>query len=108
MLDALAHAARVYANAFAELRARLEGRDDDEGIRVTTGYVSVAGLVLPADVAIRSGVAAARAMNTRTGGRTPARSGVGAGGSPSGAAPPEPLVALVVKQLAVEPDVRPL
>ena len=115
ILDGLGHAAHVYTNAFAERRERLQGRDDDEGIRVTTGYVSVAGLVLPPDVAIRSGLAAARALNTRTGTRPPAprpdAAAAASAGAPRAAvraAPAEPLVALVVKQLSAEPDVRPL
>jgi hypothetical protein len=96
--DPLAAAARDYTASFASLRDDLQGHDDDEGIRITTGYIGVTALVLPADVAMRSGLAAARAMNMR--GSTPR--------APARATPPapEPLVVLVMKPLAFEPDKR--
>lgn len=96
----LARAAKAYTKAFEELRERLEGRDDDEGVRITTGYVSIAGMVLPADVAMRSGLAAARSMQMRGMG-VPSRNG--AGGHVR-TAPPERLVVLVIKQLNARPD----
>lgn len=103
LLERLARAAHVYTVAFTALRERLSGRDDDEGMRITTGYVGVVGQVLPADVAMRSGLAAARAMNMRTG--TVAPTGPGAAKTTT---TPDPLVVLVVKPLIAEPDVKPL
>jgi hypothetical protein len=105
LLERLARAAHVYTVAFTSLRERLAGRDDDEGVRITSGYVGVVGQVLPADVAMRSGLAAARAMNMRTPGAPAGPQGPGA---PKTTTTPEPLVVLVVKPLIAEPDVRPL
>jgi hypothetical protein len=96
---ALTRAAKRYSVAFEELRQSVEGRDDDEGMRIATGYVSIAGMVLPADVAIRSGLAAARSAQARAG-PSPARNGVGAHGVSTR------LVVLVIKSLSARPDVE--
>lgn len=101
LLDALASAARSYTAAFAPLRDELQGHDDEEGIRITTGFIGLTALVLPADVAMRSGLAAARAMHARAG--APARHSSGPRTTQPAA---EPLVVLVVKPLAFEPDER--
>lgn len=93
----LGAAQRDYAAAFETLQSRIAGRDDDEGVRVTTGFVGVTGFVLPSDVAMRSGLAAARAMNMR--GAPAARAG-----APVATTAPERLVVLVVKALNARPS----
>jgi hypothetical protein len=98
--ERLSRAAKAYTNAFEALRARLEGRDDDEGVRIVTGYVSIAGMVLPSDVAMRSGLAAARSMNMRGMGAA-ARNGAGK----QSHVEPERLVVLIIKPLNARPDV---
>jgi hypothetical protein len=99
---ALARASKVYTIAFEALRERFDGRDDDEGVRITTGYVSLAALVLPADVAMRSGLAAARSMNMRGVG-PPSSNGSGSHTRPA----PDRLVVLIVKPLNARPDTSP-
>lgn len=59
---ALADAAATYADAFGRARPHLVRGDDDEGFRVQDGLVSLSGVMMPADAAIRSGLTAARVL----------------------------------------------
>lgn len=95
----LARAVKEYTAEFDELRMRLEGRDDDEGIRIVTGFVSISGMALPSDVAIRSGLAAARSMSMR--GMAPASKN---GAASHTAEKPGRLVVLIIKPLNARPD----
>lgn len=92
-------AARRYTAAFEKLRARLEGKDDDEGVRITTGYVSLVGMVLPIDVAMRSGLAAVRSMNPSMSPRAAA-----ARKNERIATTPERLPVLIIKPMNARPD----
>lgn len=94
---ALARAAKEYAAAFEEVQSRLEGRDDDEGIRIGTGWVSLTALSLPADVAMRSGLAAARAMNMQGMPRSN-------GAVRHAATKPEQVTVVVIKPLNARPS----
>jgi hypothetical protein len=62
----LQRAARAYASAFEDLRARLVGRpesDDEEDIRIVDGTVIVTGMLMPAGAALTSSIAAMRALS---------------------------------------------
>ncbi len=60
--DQVGACARAYGAAFEAWAATGAAGDDENGERVTTGYVGVQAMMLPADAALRSGVAAIRAM----------------------------------------------
>ncbi len=56
----LRRAALAFGGAFEAWSKSVVGRDDEFGERVAAGYISVTGVVLPVDAAIRSGRAAAK------------------------------------------------
>jgi hypothetical protein len=59
--QALRAVADQYAAAFRSLRV-LRGDDEDEGVRVTWGWVSISGVLLPDDCVLRSSRAAMQTM----------------------------------------------
>lgn len=59
---ALAEAAATFTDAFGQARPHLVRGDDDEGHRVQDGLVSLSGVMMPADAALRSGLTAARVL----------------------------------------------
>ncbi len=61
-LERLAGAAAAYARAFERWSPTGATGDDENDERITTGYVSVAGVVMPADAVLRSSRAAVRAI----------------------------------------------
>jgi hypothetical protein len=60
-VQALRAVADQYAAAFRSLRV-LTGDDEDEGVRVTWGWVSISGVLLPDDCVLRSSRAAMQTM----------------------------------------------
>lgn len=108
--DGLTEAAAAYTHAFRGAHAEVAEGDDDQGVRVQDGFVSLTGVVMPSDAALRSGLTAVRALG--------ARAGVRGGGSAAGVPPLSPderldgpagamLTALVVKRMNVRPEGEP-
>jgi len=92
-------AAREYTLAFEAARKDLAAGDDEEGRRVTHGYVSIAAVAAPPDLVLRASMAAARAVNRGGRGRA------AAGPVPSLDAPDaDRLMLLVIKPLSSRPD----
>jgi hypothetical protein len=102
MYAALQRASLAYTRAFEANQQSIASGDDDEGKRIRHAYVSVTGVAVPADAALRSSVAAARTVS----GKRPAMAGVRAG-PPAGVEQARnmqrPLVVIVIKELSVLP-----
>lgn len=94
-------AAVAFAAAFSAWAPLGATGDDENSERVVAGYVSVAGMVMPADAALRSSRAALRAMH-----------GFGTGIGPADDDTPDepitgadrPLFALVVREMTLTPE----
>jgi hypothetical protein len=92
-------AALEYSRAFEATRKNLAAGDDEEGRRVTHGYVSITAVAAPPDLVLRASMAAAKAVS-RTGRAPSATAPV-----PSIEAPDSPrLMLLVIKPLNSRPD----
>jgi hypothetical protein len=89
-------AAAAFADAFAAWAPSGASGDDENAERVVAGYVSVAGMVMPADAVLRSSRAALRAMQ-----------GAGVAHDPPDApiaGPRGPMFALFVREMSLTPE----
>jgi len=102
--ERVTEAAGAYGRAYSEARAEISTGDDDQGIRIQDGFVSLTGVEMPADAALRSSLTAVRSLAARTGrGAAAARGAESAPGpldGPEGAT----LFALIVKRMNIRPD----
>lgn len=91
-LDCLARAAGAFSKVFDRWAAVNATGDDENDERITTGYVSISGVVMPGDAVLRSSRAAVRAIQ---------------GEARSEAEPLEAsrnqLLAIVVREMSVQP-----
>lgn len=113
MQQRVTEAAAAYAGAYNASRAEISTGDDDQGVRIQDGFVSVTGVVMPADAALRSSLTAVRSLAARTGLRSAAaRAGVGGGGGGGGEGrldgPEDALLfGLIVKRMNIRPEGSP-
>lgn len=91
-LESLNKAAVAYARAFEHWAVDGAAGDDENAERVTSGYVSVTGMIMPADAVLRSSRAAVRAMQGSSRGDE----------EPLGPADGE-LITLVVREMNMRP-----
>lgn len=87
----VSQAAAEFSRAFQTWAPRGATGDDANGERVVHGFVGVQAMLLPSDAALRSGVAAARALMR------------GSDAPPSRTAPRRTLLALLVREMNVRP-----
>lgn len=116
--ETLRAAAATYAAAFDRWSATVVGRDDELDERIVPGFVSIAGVFLPVEAAIRSGQAAvssapaamAASRARAAAGAARVHQGVGPGRTdlPTGVGAPEPeplfVRALVVRESRARPS----
>lgn len=108
---ASAHALRVtaecYAAAFGDWAGSVVGHDDDLGERVTAGFVSVTGVILPVDAAMRSAQVATSAAPIHSqriaGVHLVGRSSEGHRGRPENGAMAKAVRALVIRESRIRP-----
>ncbi len=103
--ERITEAADAYGRAYSEARAEISTGDDDQGIRIQDGFVSLTGVAMPADAALRSSLTAVRSLAARTGrgaasARADAERATGPLDGPEGAT----LFALIVKRMNIRPD----
>lgn len=105
--DRLTEAAAAYTHAFRGAHAEVAEGDDDRGVRVQDGFVSLTGVLMPSDAALRSGLTAVKSLGARTGRPAPVRAAPTGPDDrldgPAGAM----LTALVVKRMNVRPEAEP-
>lgn len=90
--DRLTRAASAFAKAFDHWAAVNAVGDDENDERITTGYVSISGVVMPGDAVLRSSRAAVRAIQGETRGDiNPLESSR------------NQLLAIVVREMSVQP-----
>lgn len=101
--ERLTQAAADYTRAFAQCRRDVAGGDDDQGVRVQDGFVSLTGVVMPADAALRSSLTAVRSLGARTGFRAQPAARVADDERLDGPAGTT-LFALVIKRMNIRPE----
>jgi hypothetical protein len=91
-IDALHRAAEIYTAAFTQWAIQGASGDDENAERITTGFISLTAVSVPADAILRSSQAAIRAL-------------VPTGRAQSTEAPPttDRLLTLVIREMSVSP-----
>jgi hypothetical protein len=96
LVDKVAHAAERYSAAFRRWAVEGARGDDENAERVTSGYVSITGMLMPADAVLRASRVAIESLGGPGHRTSPA--------TPPADASPERLAVLIVREMNVQPD----
>ena len=102
-IGAVSEGADRYSAAYQRWAVTGARGDDENAERVTSGYVSVTGMLMPPDAVLRSSRAAIHALSGKGSGGHGGRNGNGS--APPGNAPSEArLRVLIVREMSVRPE----